>query len=96
MILTNVYKLKIQYCILKSLSIKCFSYTAIMLFLYEFFTSRNSSIDIWLCQIDFDNEKFDQNIVFNVSLKKYYISCQNDPNVPLKCFIPLTCLFELA
>ena len=35
MILTNVYKLKIQYCILKSLTIKCFTYTNIMLFSYE-------------------------------------------------------------
>ena len=44
-----------------------------------FFTSRNSSIDI--CQINFDNEKFDQNIIFTVSLKKYYISFQNDSNI---------------
>ena len=44
-----------------------------------FFTSRNSPIDI--CQINFDNEKFDQNIIFTVSLKKYYISSQNDSNI---------------
>ena len=44
-----------------------------------FFTSRNSSIDT--CQINFDNEKFDQNIIFTVSLKKYYISSQNDSNI---------------
>ena len=39
-----------------------------------FFTSENSSINP--CQIEFDNEKFDQNVVFTVSVKKYYISCQ--------------------
>ena len=44
-----------------------------------FFTSRNSSIDV--CQIKFDNEKSGQNFVFTVSVKKYYISFQNDSNI---------------
>ena len=44
-----------------------------------FFTSRNSSIDV--CQIEFDNEKSGQNIVFTVSVKKYCISSQNDSNI---------------